>query len=109
MTFEDVTERVGEAGLLEVDNVLKDIVAERILNQMEGTVSDLADELGFLMASGVVYTALQHATAVTMGSNRNAIGANGIKNELSGSIRVLLGYEGHHTWASLGERRLRHF
>ena len=69
MTFEDVTKRVGEAGLLEIDNVLKDIIAEGILNQMEGFVSDLVDELGFLMASSVVYAALQHATAVTMGSN----------------------------------------
>ena len=109
MTFEDVAERVGEAGLLKVNNVLKDIVAEGILNQMEGTVSDLADELGFLMASGVVYAALQHTTTVTMGSNRHAIGANGIKDELSGSIKVLLGYEIQHTWASLGESRLRHF
>ena len=58
MTFEDAAERVREAGLLEVDNVLKDIIAEGILNQMEGTVSDLVDELGFLMASGVVYAAL---------------------------------------------------
>lgn len=80
--MEGVAERVSEARLLEVDNVLKDVVAKGILNKMEGAVSDLADELSFLVAGGVIYTTLQHATAMTMSSDRHAVGANSIKDEL---------------------------
>lgn len=80
--MEGVAERVSEARLLEIDNILKDVVAKGILNKMEGAVSDLADEIGFLVARGVVYTTLQHATAMTMSSNRHAISANSIKDEL---------------------------
>lgn len=80
--MEDIAERVSEARLLEVDNVLKDVVAEGILNKMEGAVGDLTDELGFLVTGGVIYATLQHATAMTMGSNGHAVGANSIKDEL---------------------------
>lgn len=89
--MEGVAERVSEARLLEVDNVLKDVVAKGILNEMEGAFSDLADELGFLVTGGVVYATLQHATAMTMGSNRHAVGTNGIKDELSLISRSIIG------------------
>lgn len=92
--MEGVAERVSEARLLEVDNVLKNVVAEWILNKMEGAVCDLADELGFLVTGGVVDATLQHATAMAMGSNRHAIGANGIKDELPLVNQVLLEHEG---------------
>ena len=92
--MEGVAERISEARLLEIDNVLKDVVAKGVLHKMEGAVGDLADELGFLVTCGVVYATLQHATAVAMSSNRHAVGANGIKNELLLVNRVLLGNEG---------------
>ena len=64
-----VTQRIGEARLLKINDVLKDVVAKGVLNKMEGAISDLTDELGFLMTGGMVYAALQHATAMTMGTN----------------------------------------
>ena len=88
--MESVAQRVSEARLLEVDNVLKNVVAKRILNKMEGAVCDLIDEIGFLVTGGVVDATLQHATAMTMGPNRHAVGANSIKNELSSIITMLL-------------------
>ncbi len=57
---------------------------------MEGAICDLIDELGFLVTGGVVDATLQHATAVTMGSNRHAVGANSIKDELLSVITMLL-------------------
>lgn len=92
--MEGEAERVSEARLLEVDDVLKDVVAKRILNKMKGAVSDLADEFGFLVAGGVVYTTLQHTTAMTMSSNGHAMGASSIKDELPFVNLVQLGHEG---------------
>ena len=98
--MECVAEWVSEAGLLEVDDVLEYVVAKGILNKMEGAVSDLADEFGFLVTGGVVYATLQHATAMTMGPNRHAVCPNGIKDELSLVNQVLLRMKdnvpGHH-------------
>ena len=82
LALEGVAERVSEARLLKINNVLKDVVAKGILNQMERAVRNLADELGFLVTSGVVDATLQHATAMTMGSDRYTVGANSIKYEL---------------------------
>ena len=107
--MEGVAERISEARLLEVNDVLQDVVAKGILNKMESTISNLADKLGFLVTGSVVYATLQYATAMTMGPNRYAVGANSIKDELLLINQVLLGHERKHTWASSGERRLRHF
>ena len=67
--MECVAERVGEAGLLEVDDILENVIAKGILDKMEGAVGDLADELGFLVTGCVIYATLQHATAMTMSSD----------------------------------------
>ncbi len=61
---------------------------------MEGAVRDLANELGFLMAGGVVYATLQHATAMTMGANGHRIGANGVKYKLPSINQAPLGAGG---------------
>ena len=49
---------------------------------MESAISDLANELGFLVTGSVVDTTLQHAAAMTMSSNRHTVGANSIEDEL---------------------------
>ena len=82
LALEGVAKWVGKARLLEVNDVLKDIVAKGVLNEMKSAISDLANELGFLVTGSVVYTTLQHATAMTMGSNRHTVGANSVKDEL---------------------------
>lgn len=61
---------------------------------MEGAVGDLANELGFLVACSVVYATLQHATAVAVGSDRHAICANSIEDELLLVNHVLSGDKG---------------
>lgn len=80
--MESVTERVSETGLLEVDDVLEDVVAKGILHQVEGAVSDLADELGFLVTGGVIDATLQDTTAMTVRAHRHTVGANSIKDKL---------------------------
>lgn len=89
--MESVAERICKARLLEVDNILKNVVAKGILNEMKGAVSDLADKLCFLVAGGVVYATLEHATAMTVGSNRYTVGANSVKDELPLVSQALLG------------------
>jgi len=49
---------------------------------MKSTSSNLPDKLGFLKSSSMINTTLQNTAAMAMGSNRNAVGSNGIKNEL---------------------------
>ena len=93
LALEGIAEWVSEAGLLEVDNVLENVIAIRVLNKMEGAVSDLADKLGFLVTGGVVYATLQHTAAMTMGSDRYAVGANSIENELRLINSGLLGHK----------------
>ena len=82
MPLESLAQRVGEAVLLKIDDVLKDVIAERILHKGEGVGSDLANELGLLKTSGMVDAALQDTAAVTMSSHCNAISADSIKDEL---------------------------
>lgn len=92
--MEGVAERVGEARFLKVNDILKNIIAKGILNKVEGAVSNLADELGFLVTGGMVYAALQHATAMTMGPNRHAVGADSVKDELPRVKQVILAHGG---------------
>ena len=82
MTLKCITKRVGELLFLEVDDVLQDVIAKRILNKVEGASGDLANKLRFLRTSGMIYTALQDAATMTVGPNCNAIGSDGIENEL---------------------------
>lgn len=82
MPLESLAQRVGEAVLLKIDDVLKDVIAERILHKGEGVGSYLANELGLLKASGMVDAALQDTAAVTMSSHCNAVNANSVEDEL---------------------------
>ena len=58
MPLEGLTQRIGKAVFLEVNDVLKDVVAKRILHKGEGVGSDLADKLSLLKTSGMVDAAL---------------------------------------------------
>ncbi len=61
---------------------MQNIVAEWILDKLEGAVCDLTDELSFLRASGMVDATLEDTTAVAMSPNGNAICPDGVKNKL---------------------------
>ncbi len=88
-------ERVGEAFLLKVDDVLKDIIAERILHELEGAIGDLVNEPSLLNAGGMVDATLQDTTAMTMSPNHNTVGANCVEDEL---LKISLKY----SWLAAG-------
>lgn len=75
-------ERVGEAFLLKVDDVLKDIIAEGILHKLEGAIGDLVNEPSLLNARCMVNASLQDTTTMAMSSNHNTVGANCVEDEL---------------------------
>ena len=75
-------ERVSEAFLLKIDDVLKDIIAERILHELEGAVGYLINEPSLLNAGGMINASLQDTTAMTMSPDHNAVGANCVEDEL---------------------------
>ena len=75
-------ERVSEAFLLKIDDVLKDIIAERILHELEGAVGDLINEPSLLNAGGMINASLQDTTAMTMSPDHNAVGTNCVEDEL---------------------------
>ena len=58
------------------------IVAIWILDKRQGVVRDLADELHALRLGRVVDAALQDAAAVAMSRDLDAVGRDGIVNEL---------------------------
>lgn len=52
-------------GLAEVEDVLGDVVAERVLDQTEIVHASMLDKLAFLLAGSVVHATLQDAAVVT--------------------------------------------
>ena len=82
-------ERVSEAFLLKVDDVLKDIIAERILHELEGAIGDLINEPSFLNARCMVDAPLQDTTTMAMSPNHNTVGANCVEDEL---LKISLRY-----------------
>lgn len=68
--------------VVEIEDVLNDVVAERVLNERQGVVGDLGDELNTLRIGGVIDTPLQDATTVTVSSDLDAVSSNGVVNEL---------------------------
>ena len=58
------------------------IVAVRVLYESESIVSDLVDELDFLVIRCVINTALENTAAMTVSGNFNTVGSNRIINEL---------------------------
>jgi len=67
-------------------DVLDDVVAEGILNKLEGMGSDSLNELYLLKSGGVVNAPLENAAPVTVSSNRDAVLSNGVENELKKMI-----------------------
>jgi len=76
-------QRLGEDRLVEIEDVLDNVVSERILNQNISIVRDLSNEPSLLITRSVVNATLQDTATMTVGSDINAVGANSIKDELS--------------------------
>lgn len=75
-------QRIGEARIIQVENVLHDVVAEGILDKVEAVRGDLANQLDLLEAIGMVNAALKDAAAMAVGANCDAVLTNGVEDEL---------------------------
>lgn len=82
LPLEHVDEWLREDGLVEVEDILHDVVAEWVLDKNESAVGDLADQPSLLLAGGVVDAALKNAAAVAVGTDIDAVDSDGIKDEL---------------------------
>lgn len=71
-----------EHELVQVDDVLNNVVAKRILNQRDGVLGDALDQKDLLVARCMINAALEHAAAVTVGAHFNAAVANRVEDEL---------------------------
>ena len=58
------------------------IVAVRVLHERQGVVCDLVDELDPLMLGGMVDAALEHAAAMAVRGDLDAVRRDGVVNEL---------------------------
>jgi hypothetical protein len=72
----------SEGGVVQVQNVLYDVVTERILDEMEAVRCDLTDEVDLLEARCVVNTALKNTTPVAMGPDSDTVLAYSVEDEL---------------------------
>lgn len=83
VTLETQAKRGSEGHVVQVEDVLHDIVAKRILDELEAIGRDLTHKLNLLEAGSVVDAALKDTATVAVGTNSNAILTNSIKDELS--------------------------
>jgi hypothetical protein len=80
----------SEGDVIQVQNVLYDVVTERILDEMETMRSDLADEVDLLKARCVVNAALENTAPVAMSTDSDAVLAYSIEDELGlGRLEVI--------------------
>ena len=75
-------QRVREAIVSQVQDILDNIIAKGILNQGESVIRDLANELQLLRNRSVVNASLKHAASMAVGGHLDTVGANGVVDEL---------------------------
>jgi hypothetical protein len=83
LAMEAQAEWAREGQLVQIENVLNNVVAERILHKLDAVGSDLANQVDLLVSRSVVDAALKDAAAVTMGADDDAVLSNRIEDELS--------------------------
>ena len=81
--MESEAQRSSERGLIEIEDVLNDVIAEGILHEMETVGGDLANKLNFLEARSVINAPLENAASVTVSTDSDAVRTNRIEDELS--------------------------
>lgn len=82
VTEELTNDRLDEPVVVQIENILHDIVAERILDKRERVVGNLGDELDTLRLGSVVNAALKHAATVTVGGNFDTVRGDSVIDEL---------------------------
>lgn len=75
--------RLGEDRLIEIEDVLNDVVSERILDQNIGVIGDLANQPSLLITGSMIDAALENTAAMAVGSHIDTVGSNSVKDELS--------------------------
>lgn len=80
--MEDVAQWIRKSRFGKVDDILQYVVTERILHQGKSISGDLTNKLGFLMARGVINTALQDAASMPVSPDDYAIVANHVEYKL---------------------------
>ena len=71
-----------ESCIVQIENVLNDIVSKWILNEVERVEDDFSDQLNTLSGASMVDRSLKDTTTVSMSSDFNEIGSNGIVDKL---------------------------
>ena len=71
-----------ESRIVQVQDILDDIVAKGVLHEVERVKDDFSDELHPLGRRCVIDGALQDAAAVSVGSDFDEIGSDGVVDEL---------------------------
>ncbi len=61
---------------------MNDVVSERILDEVKRVEDDLSDELNTLSGAGMVDRSLEDTTSVSMRSNFDEVGSDGVVDEL---------------------------
>lgn len=74
--------RLSEGGLVKVDDVLHDVVAEGVLDKDGGMIGNLANEPDLLFAIGVVDAALKDTAAVAVRADLDTMVTDCVKDEL---------------------------
>jgi hypothetical protein len=82
LALETLAHGRGESRVVQIENVLDNVVAKGVLDQVEAMCGDLAYEVDLLEARRMVNAALENATAVTMGADDDAVLTYSIKDEL---------------------------
>jgi hypothetical protein len=80
--LEAFTHGGGESGIVEIENVLDDVVAKGILNQVEAMGRDLTNKVDLLKTRRMIDAALKYTAAMAMGTNSDAVLAHSIEDEL---------------------------
>lgn len=76
---------IAESVVIEVENVLNDVISVRILDESQSIVSDLIDELLALHFRCMVDAPLKDTTSMSVSSDFNTVGCNGVVDELEKS------------------------
>lgn len=75
-------QRLAESRIVQIEDILDDIVAKGVLHEVERVEDNFSYKLHPLSWRCVIDGALQHATAVSVSSNLDEIGSDGVVDEL---------------------------
>ena len=81
-TLEHGHNRLREGRFVEINNVLDNIVAKRVLDEDARLLRDALDEPELLVTRRMVNAALENAATMTVGTHIDAVAADGVKDEL---------------------------